>query len=356
MSSGEQSLQYYQALLNKDASFEGRFYVGVRTTGIFCRPTCPARKPKFENCEFFDDAQSALLAAYRPCLRCQPLSPAQHVSDTVRQLVAAVEANPEKRWTDADFNALGFGAATARRQFQQLCGMTFVEYARARRLGLAMNSIRNGGSVLDAQLAAGYESSSGFRDAFHSIMGAAPQRTKHVTQSTLFATAPLVASWLDTPIGAMIAISDEAALHLLEFTDRRGLEREIERLRQRRKIGIVPGRTKVTDSIEGELQRYFDGQTGQFNTPLALLGSPFQQSVWAALQAIPVGETRSYAALARGMEKSEAIRAVAQANGANQLAIVIPCHRVIESGGGLGGYGGGLQRKQWLLRHERKMA
>ena len=148
----------YAALLGRDADYDGVFYVGVRTTGIFCRPTCPARKPKRENCEFFADAQAALLAAYRPCARCRPLSHPNETSDVVRRLVEAVEREPLKRWRDADFDALAVHASTARRQFQKRFGMTFVEYARARRLGSAFKAIRSGERVIDAQLDAGFES------------------------------------------------------------------------------------------------------------------------------------------------------------------------------------------------------
>ena len=147
----------YTALLGRDADYDGVFYVGVRTTGIFCRPTCPARKPKRENCEFFADAQAALLAAYRPCARCRPLSHPNETSDVVRRLVAAVEREPLKRWRDADFDALAVHASTARRQFRKRFGMTFVEYARARRLGSAFKAIRSGERVIDAQLDAGFE-------------------------------------------------------------------------------------------------------------------------------------------------------------------------------------------------------
>lgn len=340
--------EFYEALLEKRTEYEGVFYVGVKTTGVFCRPTCPARKPKFENCEFFDNAQQALLASYRPCQRCRPLSHPNHVSDIVRLLVEAVEAHPEKRWKEADFKALSVDESTARRQFKKRFGMTFVEYARARRMGLAMKSIRSGQTVLDAQLSTGYESSSGFRDAFSRIMGAAPTRIED--------GRVLKAAWIDTRLGPMMAISDEEALYLLEFVDRRGLEREVERLRQRTKSAIIPGMTSPIRSIERELTLYFDGKLSQFATPLHLLGSPFQTGVWEQLRRIPPGETRSYAGIAQALGKPTAYRAVAQANGANQLAVVIPCHRVINSSGDLGGYGGGLTRKQWLLEHEKGLA
>lgn len=338
--------EYYQALIAKNTEYEGVFYVGVKTTGVFCRPTCPARKPKFEHCEFFGTAQQALLASFRPCKRCRPLSHPNHVSELIQTLVAAVEANPERRWKDKDFQALSVDASTARRQFKKRFGMTFVEYARARRMGLAMKQIRTGKAIIDAQLSTGYESSSGFRDAFFRIMGAAP--TKHGE------TNLLKASWLDTPLGPMIAIANEDALYLLEFVDRRGLEREIERLREKTKSSIIPGVTKVINAIESELKQYFVGTLRQFKTPLLLLGSPFQLHVWEELQKIPYGETRSYSDIAVALDKPSAFRAVATANGANQIAIVIPCHRVINLNGELGGYGGGLARKKWLIHHEKK--
>ena len=235
-----QKQEFYQALLDKDAHYEGVFFVGVKTTGVFCRPTCPARKPKFENCEFYKTAQEALLASFRPCMRCRPLSHPNQVSDLVRRLVDAVEADPSRRWKDRDFEELSVDASTARRQFKKRFGMTFVEYARARRMGLAIKQIRAGDAVIDAQLNTGYESSSGFRDAFSKIMGAPP--TKFEQHRTI-----LKASWIDTKLGPMIAIADEAGLYLLEFVDRRGLEREVERLRLKTKAAIIPG---VTDPIK----------------------------------------------------------------------------------------------------------
>jgi AraC family transcriptional regulator, regulatory protein of adaptative response / methylated-DNA-[protein]-cysteine methyltransferase len=336
--------KYYKALLAKNSEYEGIFYVGVKTTGIFCRPTCPARKPKFENCEFFKTAQQALLASFRPCQRCRPLSHPNQVSGLVQKLVQAVEANPEKRWKDQNFRELAVDATTARRQFKKRFGMTFVEYARARRMGIAMKQIRGGDAVIDAQLTTGYESSSGFRDAFSRIMGAAPTKIGH--------SVILKAAWLDTPLGPMVAIADDKALYLLEFVDRRGLEREVERLRKKVKAAIIPGTTSPIHSIENELEQYFSGKLTAFKTPLHLLGSDFQKTVWQQLLQIPYGKTKSYAELAKTINKPTAFRAVANANGANQLAIIIPCHRVINTSGNLGGYGGGIARKKWLLGHE----
>jgi AraC family transcriptional regulator of adaptative response/methylated-DNA-[protein]-cysteine methyltransferase len=151
----------------------------------------------------------------------------------------------------------------------------------------------------------------------------------------------------------MIAIANESGLLLLEFIDRRGLEREVERLRNKTKSAIIPGRTKPIDLIEKELEQYFQCGQKKFNTPIVMLGSDFQKNVWHELIKIPPGETRSYADIAKAIKQPSACRAVARANGANQLAIIIPCHRVINSDGELGGYGGGLTRKAWLINHEK---
>jgi AraC family transcriptional regulator of adaptative response/methylated-DNA-[protein]-cysteine methyltransferase len=164
----------------------------------------------------------------------------------------------------------------------------------------------------------------------------------------------LKARWLDTRLGPMIAISDDNALYLLEFVDRRGLEREVERLRKKTKSAIIPGDTDPIRLIEKELGLYFDGKLQEFKTPLFFLGSPFQKQVWDVLKRIPYGKTCAYLDIAKSVGKPSAFRAVAQANGANQIALVIPCHRVINTNGDLGGYGGGLTRKKWLITHEKR--
>lgn len=155
-----------------------------------------------------------------------------------------------------------------------------------------------------------------------------------------------------SPLGPIMAIADEKALYLLEFIERRGLKKEIEQLKRKTQAVIEEGWAEPLHSIEQEIAAYFkDGRT-QFQTPIQMLGSPFQKRVWEELMKIPSGETRAYAEIAHEIGKPTAFRAVANANGANQLAILIPCHRVIHSNGGLGGYGGGIARKKWLLDHE----
>ncbi len=162
----------------------------------------------------------------------------------------------------------------------------------------------------------------------------------------------LKTSQINTPLGPMLAVSDEEALLLLEFTDRRNLEKKLEKLRIKTKSSITSGSTAPLISIERELQDYFNGDLKQFETPLRLIGSSFQKEVWKILEEIPYGETRSYGEQALSIGNKGAARAVANANAANPIAIVIPCHRIIQSNGKLGGYAGGVHRKQWLIKHE----
>ena len=335
-------------MLDRDPEFIGTFYVGVRSTGVFCHAICPARKPGFEQCEFFKKPEEALLAGYRPCKRCMPLSHPLIMPDAVRKLVGMVEADPTRHWREADFKSLGLSAKTASRQFLKRFGMTFVQYARARRMGIAMQEIQRGSRVIDAQWETGYTSASGFRDGFSQIFGAPPTNGSEISY--------LSAKWLDTPLGPMLAIADENALLLLEFNDRRGLEREIEILRHQEKAVILPRENPILNQTENQIKAYFAGELQNFSIKTREPGSDFQQAVWQALREIPFGETSSYAQLAARLGKANATRAVGNANGKNRIAIVIPCHRVIRSDGKLGGYGGKKERKHWLLVHETELA
>jgi len=331
----------YAVFESQDLSFDGHLYIGVKTTGIFCRPGCPARLPKFENCTYHDSAEAALSAGYRACKRCHP---AGGGFPLIKALITLVEDEPDLKLNSEILKARGFDPSTVRRQFLDRFGMSFADYARARRLALAAKTLSKGGSVIEAQLDAGFDSPSGFRTAYAKIFGSAPAKGK---------TDPLFIDWLETPMGRMIAIADEAALYLLEFTDRKNMRRQFDRLRKVQGRAVLPGRTEITQQIETELTAYFKGQLTEFKTPLATSGTVFQMTTWQALLTIPHGETRSYAQLAELIGNPRAVRAVASANANNGLALIIPCHRVIGSDGGLGGYAGGLARKRDLLSLEK---
>lgn len=342
----------YRAFMARDATFDGVFLTGVRSTRIFCRPTCSARKPKRENIEFFASADDAMYSGYRACLRCKPMDVNGEKPPLVAKLVEMIEGAPSERLRERDLLELGIDPSTARRQFQRYFGMSFQAYARARRMGAALASVRTranaqvrGGDVLEQQLEAGFESPSGYREAFARLFGTRPSDARNVTL--------MYTKWLETPLGPMLAIADDAGLHVLDFVNRRGLEREIGRMRARTHCVIVPGEHAHLDAAATQMQEYFAGQRMTFTLVLAPRGTPFQRAVWSRLQEIGYSQTASYAELAKALGKPSAVRAVARANGDNYRAIVIPCHRVIGSDGSLTGYGGGLARKQWLLDFER---
>ena len=336
------------AFLERDSSYDGLFYTGVRTTGIFCRPTCTARKPKPENVEFFQRADDALFNGYRPCLRCRPLEPSGRAPDWVGALLDHVESDATRRLRDQDLVKMGLDPGRVRRWFQKNHGMTFQAYQRARRLGSALEQLREGRDVTSTAFDHGFDSLSGFNAAFARFTGAPPSRSRERTV--------LQVTRILTPLGPMLAAASERALHLLEFTDRRMLETQLTRLGKRTGGVMTPGRNPILGQTEAELAEYFAGERREFTMPLAPAGTEFQRQVWDALQSIPYGETRSYGEQARSIERPKAVRAVASANGDNPISIIIPCHRVIGSDGSLTGYGGGLPRKQYLLGLERRIA
>jgi AraC family transcriptional regulator, regulatory protein of adaptative response / methylated-DNA-[protein]-cysteine methyltransferase len=335
----------HAALKARDASYDGIFFTGVKTTGIFCRPTCPAKRPRPENVEFFPTAHDALLAGFRPCLRCRPMEPAGERPPWLVPLLAEVERDPSRRWRDKDLRARGLEPGRVRRWFKSNHRLTFQAYSRARRLSTALGRIRNGDDVTGAAFASGYESLSGFHEAFRRLLGKSPTTAKG---------APLLAvTRIPTPLGPMVAAADERALYLLEFADRRMLETQLKTLRRRVGCAFAPGTNAVLDRTARELAEYFAGKRRRFDVPLETPGTPFQRAVWERLARIPSGETVSYGALAKGLGRSAAVRAVAKAVGDNRIAILVPCHRVVGSDGNLTGYGGGLWRKRRLLELER---
>jgi AraC family transcriptional regulator, regulatory protein of adaptative response / methylated-DNA-[protein]-cysteine methyltransferase len=331
----------YRALAEKDPSFEGLFFLGVRSTGIFCRPGCPARIPKKENIEFFAVAREALLAGYRPCKRCRPMEAKGQTPPAIERLLADIDSDPEQRLRDADLCRFGLQPSQVRRWFKKHHGLTFQGYLRGLRVGRAIGRIHGGEKVIDAAFASGYESLSGFTGACKKELGGSPRQSAAASVITL--------SRLLTPLGPMVAGATPEGVCLLEFTDRRMLETQYKRLEKRFHARLLPGTSEHLEALDRELSLYFQGRLREFRVPLVMGGTEFQNRVWQALKTIPYGHTRSYKEQAIMIGQPKAVRAVGRANGDNRIAIVVPCHRVIGDDGQLTGYGGGLWRKRFLL-------
>jgi AraC family transcriptional regulator of adaptative response/methylated-DNA-[protein]-cysteine methyltransferase len=338
--------RYYQALVNKDEQYIGTFYVGVKTTGIFCISTCSARKPKFENVEFFTDAKELLKHGYRPCKVCRPTENAHQPPEEVQRAMALLKHSPDQKIRDHELREQGLSPEKIRRWFNKHHGMTFQAYQRMIRINTAFQSLKKGKSVTSSAFDSGYESLSGFGYTFKKMVGGTPDESKD--KNIILITR------LTTPLGPMYACATDLGICLLEFTERRMLETEFRDLQKRLNAIILVGENEHTQQLKLELAEYYAGERLHFDVPLHYPGTPFQQSVWEALMKIPYGATRSYQQQAELLNKPKAIRAVASANGHNRIAIVIPCHRVIGKDGSLTGYAGGLERKRWLLAHEAK--
>ncbi len=333
-----------RAFLESDAGYDGVFWTAVRTTGIFCRPSCPARKPKPANCEFFPTVKQALFAGYRPCKRCRPLEAPGTRPAWIAPLLDELDNEPHPRFAARDLRERGLDPARVSRYFTARYGMTFAAYCRSKRLGGALQQLRRGASVDDVVFESGYRSHSGFRDAFGRTFGQAPGKGR--------AMEPVTTALLESPVGPLLAGVRDGGVCLLEFTDRRMLESQLATLQRRLQAPLVPGGHRWLAQLAAELGDYFAGTRRAFSVPLEAPGTSFQERVWEELTRIPYGETIDYGELARRVGRPGAARAVGTANGMNRIAILIPCHRVVNRSGELGGYGGGLWRKQRLLELE----
>ena len=329
-----------RAYLGKDASYDGIFFLGVRTTGIFCRPSCPARKPLPKNVDYFSSVREALFAGYRACKRCRPLDTNGQPPEWVSAALTLAGGTSEKI-KDSELRRSGIDPFRIRRYFRKHYGMTFQAYCRSQRMGSALDQLRRGTGLDDVALGNGFESHSGFRDAFTRTFGRPPGRSENLDC--------IVVSWFESPLGPLVVAANNRGVCLLEFTDRRMLENQFLTLKKLFSCAIVPGRNEHLNLLEKELEQYFGGHLKQFSVPLVYPGTAFQERVWNELLRIPYGQTRSYEDLARQIAAAGSQRAVGHANGQNRIAIVIPCHRVVNKDGKLGGYGGGLWRKQFLL-------
>ncbi|WP_324473028.1 bifunctional transcriptional activator/DNA repair enzyme AdaA [Kaistella chaponensis] len=335
----------YQASFNKNPDFEGVFWMGVKTTGIFCRPTCTARKPKSENVEFFQNTKDAILKGYRPCKVCKPLENPNETPEYIQKILEELRENPALKFKDFDLVQRGVEPATVRRWFQKNHGMTFQAFQRMFRLNTAFKKIQQGENIMETAYDSGFESLSGFNESFKTIFGVSPKNSK--TQKIIDLKR------IETPIGTMYAAATAEGICMLEFTDRKMLETEFKDLAKSLNAIIIQGENPHFIPLEKELAEYFLGKRTEFTVPLSPVGTDFQKSVWKVLMKIPYGETWNYKKQSEVLGDAKKVRAVANANGMNKISILIPCHRVIGSNGTLTGYGGGIWRKQKLLELEK---
>ncbi|WP_306552769.1 bifunctional transcriptional activator/DNA repair enzyme AdaA [Chryseobacterium sp. WG23] len=335
----------YEASFNKDSSFEGVFWMAVKTTGIFCRPTCTARKPKFENVEFFTNTKDAILKGYRPCKVCKPLENPDVTPEHIKRLLQEIAEDPSLKLKDYDLVKRGLEPATVRRWFLKHHGITFHTFQRMSKLNAAFKKLQQGESVTEVAFETGYESLSGFNESFKNIFGVSPKNNRIEKIIDL--------KRIETMLGTMIACADEKGICLLEFSDRKALPTELKSISKHLNANIVQGENPHFMTLEKELSEYFEGKRTVFTVPLSPVGTTFQIQVWDILQTIPYGRTRSYQEQADILGNPKSVRAVANANGFNKISIIIPCHRVIGSNGQLTGYGGGIWRKQKLLELEK---
>ena len=335
----------YQASFNKNPDFEGVFWMGVKTTGIFCRPTCTARKPKSENVEFFQNTKDAILKGYRPCKVCKPLENPNETPEYIQKILEELRENPALKFKDFDLVQRGVEPATVRRWFQKNHGMTFQAFQRMFRLNTAFKKIQQGDNIMETAYDSGFESLSGFNESFKTIFGVSPKNSK--TQKIIDLKR------IETPIGTMYAAATAEGICMLEFTDRKMLETEFKDLAKSLNAIIIQGENPHFIPLEKELAEYFLGKRTEFTVPLSPVGTDFQKSVWKVLMKIPYGETWNYKKQSEVLGDAKKVRAVANANGMNKISILIPCHRVIGSNGTLTGYGGGIWRKQKLLELEK---
>ncbi|MFP3832062.1 bifunctional transcriptional activator/DNA repair enzyme AdaA [Chryseobacterium sp. SIMBA_028] len=335
----------YEASFQKDSSFEGIFWMGVKTTGIFCRPTCTARKPKFKNVEFFSNTKDAMLKGYRPCKVCKPLETLNVTPLYIKELLQEISEDPSLKLKDYDLVKRGLEPSTVRRWFLKHHGVTFHAFQRMSKLNIAFKKLQQGELVTEVAFDTGYESLSGFNESFKNVFGVSPRNNKMEKIIDL--------KRIETILGTMVACADEYGICLLEFSDRKALPTELKNISKHFNANIVQGENSHFITLEKELSEYFEGKLTQFTVPLSPVGTTFQKQVWDILQKIPYGTTRSYQEQSDILGAPKSIRAVANANGLNKISILIPCHRVIGSNGQLTGYGGGIWRKQKLLELEK---
>ena len=330
----------WAAFMRRDRSWAGRVIGAVKTTGIYCKPSCPARRPKREHVEFFAAADEARAAGYRPCLRCKPDEVGRD-REAVAEAVKLIEQAEEVPTLSDLAEAVGYAPHHFQRIFKRDLGVSPAEYARGLRNQRTEAALKANGRVTDAVYDAGYSAPSSFYSDAKERLGMTPSAWRNGGRGETI-------RWthFDSPLGQMLIAATSKGICRLTFDDSEGSLRR-----------LFPNATIVEDS--GGLKDLVEGALAAIDSPLAarelpidVAGTAFQEAVWRELRKIPAGETRSYGQIAAAIGQPKAVRAVGTANGDNHVAVLIPCHRVIRSDGSLGGYAGGLDRKRKLLAAE----
>ena len=330
----------WAAFMRRDRSWDGRVIGAVKTTGVYCKPSCPARRPKREHVEFFATAEEARAAGYRSCLRCKPDEVGRD-RDAVARAVKLIEQADEAPSLSEVAEAVGYAPHHFQRIFKRDLGVSPAEYARALRNRRTEAALKANGRVTDAVYDAGYSGPSSFYSDAKERLGMTPSAWRDGGRG-----ATIRWTTFDSPLGSMLIAATSKGICRLTFDD------SVESLRR-----LFPHAEIVEDA--GGLKELVEGALAAIERPLAaqelpidVAGTAFQEAVWRELRKIPAGETRSYAEIAAAIGHPKAVRAVGSANGDNHVCVLIPCHRVIRSDGSLGGYGGGIERKKKLLAAE----
>jgi len=339
----------WQAVVARDASFDGQFYYSVETTGVYCRPSCAARLAKRTNVRFHDTREDAVQAGFRPCKRCKPDQPSldQLHAEKIAQACRLIEGADEEPKLDALAEAVGLSAYHFHRIFKQALGVTPKAYATAHRTKRVRARLGENGTVTDAIYDAGFNSNGRFYANSSEMLGMTPSdfRAGGAGQEVRFAVGECSLG----PI--LVAASDKGICAILFGNDSETLLRDL--IAQFPRARLIGG-DKVFEELTAKVVGFVEDPAKGLDLPLDVRGTAFQHRVWDALRRIPPGSTASYAEIAEKISAPKAVRAVARACATNRIAVAIPCHRVVRSDGALSGYRGGVERKRALLDKEAK--
>jgi AraC family transcriptional regulator of adaptative response/methylated-DNA-[protein]-cysteine methyltransferase len=331
----------WAAVQRRDRTFDGRFVTGVLTTGIYCRPSCAARHPKRENVRFFTNGNEAEAAGLRPCLRCKPDEVARDTEAMTRAL-ALIGASESPPSLDTLAEAVGYSPFHFHRLFKRATGVTPADYARGLRAKRAQAALAENERITDAIYDAGYSGPARFYADAGKRLGMTPSAWRDGGRGETIHWAAA-----ETDLGTMLVAATAKGICRLSFDE------DDQALRRRfPKAVIEHGGADMAELVRRTVAAV-NAPEKPHDLPLDVHGTAFQEAVWRELQRIPAGETRTYAQIAAAVGRPAAVRAAGTANGDNNVAVLIPCHRVIRSDGTLGGYAYGLERKEKLLRREK---